>query len=312
MHCIRPIKVSQTFDGTLAYKSKSAIPGLIGWALPCRKCLPCRLNLAREKAIRAYHESKMHPNNIFLTMTYDDEHLESPRLIYEHWQTFIKDLRDRVGYVPEDRISTMVTGEYGEKNKRPHWHALLFNYAPTDPKYKYTSDSGFKVFTSEILSSIWERGAVEYGDVTMDSASYVCRYAAKKLVHGPDQDHDYHPIHKTSSKNAIGKRWIEKNWKFTFDNGFVVLPNGSLASIPRYYTDWLKKTHPDAYVHYVTQKLPKIITDAEAKARKEEIEYLSTCLSRSYRDGRYPLTRPQVKERVLQSKFKQLQGYLKL
>ena len=33
----------------------------------------------------------------------------------------------------------MVTGEYGEKNKRPHWHVILFNYRPKDATYKYTN-----------------------------------------------------------------------------------------------------------------------------------------------------------------------------
>lgn len=312
MRCIRPIKVGFDFDGNLTYKASKKHPEMDAFAFVCRKCLPCRLNLAREKAIRCYHESRMFENNIFLTLTYDDEHLESPRLIYSHFQTFMKDLRNHVGHSPDSRIGVMVTGEYGERFKRPHWHALLFNYAPTDSKDKYTTDTGNRVFSSERLTDLWGRGIAEFGSVTLDSASYVARYSAKKLVHGNDDEHDYHPIHKTSSRNAIGKAWIEKHWKQVFDHGYVYLPNGSKAGIPRYYVDWLKKTHLDAYLRYVTQQREQTIRLANEVARREEMSFISNILNHRGSLRAYPMTRSQVKLTCLKQKFKSLQEQLKL
>lgn len=258
----------------------------------------------------------MHEDSIFLTATYDDKHLESPRLIYAHWQDFLKSLREtrtRYCITKEDvhnaRIPTMVTGEYGELNKRPHWHALLFNFAPSDPKLKYTTERGEKVYTSQFLTDLWSKGAIEYGSVTIDSANYVARYAAKKLVHGHDQDHNFHPIHKTSSKYAIGRSWIEKYWKQTFDHGYIILPDGQQGQIPRYYTDWLKKHQPEAWLRYVTTTRQEIINTSVAKARKEELEYLNSCLSTH---NKMPLPRQEVKHTILKSKFRQLQERLKL
>ena len=49
----------------------------------------------------------------------------------------------------------MVTGEYGEKNKRPHWHVILFNYRPKDATYKYTTDQGEKVYDSQEIQQLW-------------------------------------------------------------------------------------------------------------------------------------------------------------
>lgn len=264
-----------------------------------------------EKGLRAWHESKMHENSIFLTLTYSPEHLESPFLIYRHWQTFIKDLRDRVGYLPEERISVMVTGEYGEENKRPHWHALLFNYCPHDQKKLRKTERGDQVFESHFLTDLWSKGNVEYGAVTLESARYVASYALKKLVHGKDQDHRYHPLHKTSSKNAIGKSWIEKYWKHTFENGFVVLADGSEGNIPRYYEDWFKKQMPNQYIRYVTEVKPKRIREAERIARAEELEFLTAVLNRKNL-APYPLTRSKVKQTILNRKFQQLQEHLKL
>ena len=54
--------------------------------------------------------------------------------------------------------------------------------------YKYTTDRGDKVWSSEEISSFWSRGSVEFGSVTIDSAGYVARYAAKKLVHGKENN----------------------------------------------------------------------------------------------------------------------------
>lgn len=317
MQCTRARKA--WFDRTgskIVYSYKDASKELAGFEFPCRKCLPCRLNNAREKAVRAWHESQMHENSCFITLTYSDEHLESPRLIYAHWQKFIKDLRDRIGYEPEDRIQTIVTGEYGDQKKRPHWHALVFNYWPRDSLHHTTSDRGDKIFTSLELDKLWgrndsENAPTQFGKVTIDSANYVARYAAKKLIHGKDQDHDFHPIHKTSSRRAIGRSWIETYWKQTFELGYVRLPNGQMTKIPRYYVDWAQKHQNQTWLKYVTEVRPQIQIDAIAKQQKEEQQYLTEMWARGPQLPRQK-TRQNVKETILKLKFKRLQERLKL
>lgn len=329
MRCIRPIKAGYGIDcQTIVYSSKKMNPELAPFEFECRKCLPCRLNMAREKATRAVHEAKMHENNIFLTLTYDEKHLESPRLIYLHWQLFMKSLREKIIYDAEKKINQkltkemknaiapryMVTGEYGELNKRPHWHAILFNYGPKDSTFKYTSELGETVYTSETIDKLWKRGSAEFGSVTFESACYVARYAAKKLVHGDDQSHDYHPIHKTSSGRAIGRTWIEENYKHVFTNGFVTVKKGEKiiqTKIPRYYEDWYKKHYPEDPFKYYSEVKVKSTELAERQARKEEIEFLTNIIS--YKGGKnYPQTRAKVKETILKHKFKRLQEMLKL
>ena len=308
MRCISPIKASQNKDGDIVYNSKKAVSGLVGYQFDCRRCLPCRLNIAQEKAIRCIHEAKMHEENIFLTLTYDQENLRSEKLIYSEFKNFMRRVRDKR---PEIKIPYMVTGEYGELNKRPHWHAIVFNYQPKDYIYKYTTKRGEKVYTSEELTKIWGKGNLEFGSVTIDSAGYVARYAAKKLVHGKDEEHDYHPIHKTSSQYGIGRSWIEKYYEHTFRNGFVTLPNGSVAGIPRYYRDWAKENKPQIYQYYLTEVQPKIMENAEKKARKEEMDYLTATFNR--KGGRGQLVqRRTVELKCLERKFKQLQENLKL
>lgn len=306
MQCIRPLKANLNNEGSITFQKTQAMKGLESFQIPCRKCLPCRLNNGREKAIRAWHESQMHDRNIFLTLTYKDDHLESSRLIYEHVQSFMSKLRSWLDYnEPGTKIDRMVTGEYGEKNKRPHWHLIIFNWSPPDGKLKKETDRGDNLYTSKIIQDLWQKGSHDYGAVTIDSASYVGRYAAKKLTHGRDQDHNFHPIHKTPSHRGMGRLWIEKYYKQTFENGFVVLPNGELSKIPRYYLDWAKKHHPKIYEYYVTNIQPKIIQSAILQKEREDFEYLQNHSSRA-------LTRPKIKETILKLKFQRLQERLKL
>jgi len=310
MQCISPIKAAYDVNGDLTFINRLASLELVGLQFECRKCLPCRLNIAREKAVRSWHESQMHEHNSFITLTYSNKHLTNTKLNYEDFQLFIKKLRN----TQNQKITYIVTGEYGELNKRPHWHALLFNYRPSDQKKYCITDNGDQIYTSNNIEKLWGKNdpsttPTQIGEVTIDSAGYVARYASKKLIHGKDGDHPYDPIHKTSSKRAIGRSWIEKYYEHTFTNGYVHLPNGTKSKIPRYYSDWCRKFKPDLYYHYITEVRPKIISDAEARSRKEELEFIASVLSKQ---GKYPLTRKQVKETILKQKFKQLMQHLKL
>lgn len=319
MCCIRPLKAGFIPSGNITFSTKLSDKTQVGFEFECRKCLPCRLNIAREKAVRCYHESKMHQDSIFLTLTYNEENLKSPKLQYLDFQLFMKSLREKItrGITDKElkdklKISYMVTGEYGEQNKRPHWHAIIFNYRPKDSKYHYTTDAGQYVYTSKTLTDLWGKGKTEFGTVTIESAGYVARYAAKKLVHGPDQEHDYHPIHKTSSRRALGRSWIEKYYEQTFNHGYIILPNGTKSKIPRYYTDWLRKHHPEKYFEYISGKRDEITQKAALDSRKETLDYISECLTYRGDGAPRPLTRSKIEETILKTKFKQLQERLKL
>lgn len=310
MNCIRPLKAGFDSDYNLTFSQKKFNKELSAFEFPCRKCLACRLNTAREKAIRCVHEAQMHENNIFLTLTYNDDHIGKNRLDYPSFQNFMKRLRKHIEQSEpfydknKHRISYMVTGEYGKLTKRKHWHAIIFNYCPADATMLYVTDRGEQVFTSETITNLWGQGKTEFGSVTMDSAGYVARYSAKKLTHGKDNEHEYHPIHKTSSKRAIGKSFIEKYHKDLFNYGYVVLPNGQKAGIPRFYEDWLKENHPERYIEYLSTVKVEASSQAKERESKIHLEYLRQCDEAT---GGIPLTKKQVSMTILKQKFKQLQ-----
>lgn len=344
MRCTSPRTVGFYSDGkTLCWSKKHYSKEFPPFQIPCGKCISCRLESARQTAVRCVHEASMYENNSFITLTYSDEHLVADKLYYVHFQQFIKNLRtklfsdlldqlypnqerkfqrrlwnektkeNREELYEKIRISVYCAGEYGDKRKRPHWHALIFNWRPTDLVHKYTNDRGDRVYNSNILQTLWPYGISEIGDVTFESAGYCARYASKKLVHGKDGTHEYEPISRRSSKNAIGKKWIEKNWRDVFSYGELSFDTGKeiiKCGIPRYYEKWFKKTHPEEWIRYVTQTKQKNIDRAIAREEKITKEEKLADLKRSGLKG-LSIKHNKAREKILEQKFNQLQKYQK-
>lgn len=328
MPCTDPRTVGFLADGkTISWSSKNYSKEFATFQLPCGQCLECRLAYARQWAVRCVHEAQVYgDNNCFITLTYSDEKLKSPKLVYDDFQRFMKRLRKR----QNDPIGVFVTGEYGndkdqygnlrprhihpihgDVTKRPHWHAILFNYKPSDGKYKYTSTSGHDVYTSETLDKLWGNGNGEFGTVTLDSASYCARYAAKKLSHGRDGEHEFEPISKKSSKHAIGKAWLERHWPDVFLQGHVIL-DGKKLPIPRYYEKWLKDHRPDDWLSYVTRVKVDKLAEATRRQEAKTKEWLEANHRRRDLGRSDQLTDNQVRKLIQEKKFKELQAYLKL
>lgn len=309
MRCLEPRTVGFLSDGTtLSWSPKTRSPEYPTFKLPCGKCIECRLEYARQWAVRCVHEAQMHEHNCFITLTYSPENLKSERLVYEDFQKFMKRLRK----LAQSPISVFVTGEYGEQSKRPHWHALIFGWEPKDKKQWRTNERGDRIYRSSTLDKLWNKGHCEIGAVTFESAGYCARYAAKKLVHGSDQEHDFHPISRKSSKHAIGKRWLEKFWPDVFNYGKVVLKDGTQTSIPRYYEKWLKENQPEAWVRYVTETKVRNVQQAAAKEKYQEDIWLQDLDKRLDAGKKFPLTRNQIRKKLQEAKLKLLNDNLKL
>lgn len=310
MRCLYPRTVCFDTDGkTILWSPKQYKSEYASFQLPCSKCIECRLQYAREWAVRCVHEAKMHEQNSFITLTYEND---PKRLQYGDFQNFIKRLRKGYTISEETKIGLFVTGEYGELNKRPHWHAIIFNWRPNDLEYIFSNGNNNQVYTSKTLDKLWTHGFTTVGDVTFESAGYVARYAAKKLVHGKDQDHDYQPISKKSTRQAIGKKFLEKYYKDIFNYGHVILADGTKTTIPRYYEKWLKEEKPDDWIKYVTETKRRKCENAQQRQDKEKAhEYEVNTLR--FKRGKTSTQTPRshVRHEIIKTKFKRLQQHLK-
>ena len=310
MRCTSPKTVGFKSDGkTLCWSPSKFTKEYATFQLPCSKCISCRLEYARQWATRCVHEASMYERNSFITLTYDDQHLTSDKLIYKDFQDFMKRLRSKN---PHLEIGMFVTGEYGDIRKRPHWHALLFNYRPPDEIHKYTNDRGDKVYSSNELTELWPHGISELGQITKESAGYCARYAAKKLVHGQDQDHEYQPISKKSSKHAIGKRWLEKYWTDVFNHGYIIDSDGTKSGIPRYYEKWLQKNRPGHWSLYRTKIKNELLEKLSSLEKEEKEKEFQINWQRLSQGKLFQITKNKTREIILKQKFDELQKNLKL
>merc|ERR1711906_76548 len=118
------------------------------------------------------HESSLYTNNIFITLTYDAEHLpEYGTLVKKDFQDFMKRLRKKYN---KKKIRYYQCGEYGEKFGRPHYHAIIFNH--TFPDMEKVPGKHKDLYTPEILKKIWKKGHVSIGTVNFETAAYVANY----------------------------------------------------------------------------------------------------------------------------------------
>lgn len=247
--------------------------------LPCGKCVGCRLERTRQWAVRAMHEASLHEDNCFVTLTYDPAHLPSPpSLVPRHLQLFWKRLRRRLA---PRRISFLACGEYGELRDRPHYHALIFGYWPSDC-VRVGRPKGHDIFSSQLLADCWKMGFVSVGTLTFESAAYVARYSLKKvdnharsdarwfaadssgqvvaLSHYERLDYDTGELYfllpeflRCSLRPAIGKRWFEQFAPEVLQSDSVVT-RGREMKPPRYYDKLVSEVSP--------------LLDAEIKAQR--------------------------------------------
>ncbi|WNK13737.1 MAG: replication initiator protein [Microvirus sp.] len=288
--------------------------------LPCGQCIGCRLERSRQWAIRCVHQAQLSHSSCFITLTYDDQHLVSQSLIHRDFQLFMKRLRKfaskkknkmnltskfalGLGTIePETRpqaesqITYYMAGEYGSKNRRPHYHACLFNFNFIDKIYYSTTKSKSKIYTSHLLTKLWGKGFTTIGDVNIQSAAYIARYIINKITGKNASQHYQHVNQETgeitdllpeynrmSLKNPIGKDWLKRYSSDVYPEGLVHTRSG-IAKSPRAYDKWFSKLDEG--------------THGEMKKRRAEE-------ARQYLHDNTP-RRLEAKERVKRAQLNQL------
>lgn len=176
MPCVYPVSAWRTPAGVISHH---AIKNGEFFQHVCGSCVECRMNRAREWAVRLMHEFRFHDDASFITLTYADPHLPFlGTLVPEHFQKFLKRLRRSIG---ARKIRFFHAGEYGEKYSRPHYHAIIFGLDFRHARYDVqTSPRGDETWSSPMLDRLWKFGSNRVGSVTFESCSYVSRYICKK------------------------------------------------------------------------------------------------------------------------------------
>jgi len=295
MACYHPLKGYRSKDRNSSGKrsivfNKAQAYSDLEIEVPCGQCIGCRLERSRQWAIRCMHESQMHEENSYLTLTYAPENL--PRfgsLNKKDFQDFMKRTRK---HFAGRKIRYFHCGEYGENGERPHYHACLFGLDFSDKEEHKKTPQGDTLFTSKTLDSLWQKGHSTIGNVTFESAAYVARYITKKIT-GPRAELHYNHIDQEtgevlaehlpeyvtmSRRPGIGIPWYEKYKSDCFPSDFVVV-RGKKMKIPRAYATMLETSDPKEFRKLKAER--KVAAEEhsddnthERLVIKEEIQYL--------------------------------------
>lgn len=273
--------------------SRLELQGAGYFNIPCGKCIGCRLRYSREWAIRMTHEAQMHENNCFITLTFNPESLAARGhngLDKTEFQKFMKRLRKHLGQIEVDKIKTekwylelpgrgegytkadarkearkkapkvrfFHCGEYGEKNGRPHYHAILFGYDFSDKVY-LTTVGGHIYWHSPMLRKIWDYGHNVVAGVSFESCAYTARYITKKqtgegtdeFYTDPETGEVYLREYCTQSRHpGIGATWYEKHGMSDVHNNDYIVPMDKpnlKMRPPRYYDKLLNDKNPELF-----------------------------------------------------------------
>lgn len=239
--------------------------------VPCGRCIGCRLEKARQWALRCVHEAKLWDDNCFVTLTYRDVP-PGGSLRPRDFVLFMKRLRKEFG----PGIRFFQCGEYGDDLGRPHHHAALFNCHFPDRRHYRTTPAGDRLDSSARLERLWGHGLCAVGSLTFESAGYVARYQLKKVT-GPGAEAHYNgkvPEYLTMSRRpGIGRGWAERYLGDYYPSDEVVV-RGFPSKPPRYYDNILAAKDPVMYRRIVRLRKEAAEADPEAGKRlgvKEQV-----------------------------------------
>lgn len=269
MTCYHPLLAYRS-EGKIVFDKPFAFAK--GFNLPCGQCIGCRLKYSQEWAVRLMHENQMHEQSCFITLTMNDEYMETREnplsLDKSEYQRFMKRLRAKNG----KKIRYFHCGEYGDKNGRPHYHAILFGIDFEDKELFQVRDE-IRLYVSESLAELWPYGFSTIGEVTFESCAYVARYVTKKITGEKAKDHyirwdpstgegiPIEPEYATMSrKPGIGQSWLDKYKSDVYPHDYVVVKKHKIRP-PRYYDKQLAEEELEKIKEKRMAELPEVINE---------------------------------------------------
>lgn len=232
-------------------------------------------------ATRGSRELLRWPYSLFITLTYDDQHLpQNGSLNKKDIQDFIKRVKKRLGSSKENPIRQIYCGEYGSRTSRPHYHVILFNAFFDDLKGWRKSDQGHQIFTSKLLDSLWGLGHAEFGIAQPGSIAYLFKYVLKKKSRKEKEQPLYierdgvtfevaHEFIEASRNPGIGAHIRGSD---SLKKGYLTL-DGVKKKLPKYYKEHMKKHDPFLHEEISDRNFEHARTRApESPLRKKQKE----------------------------------------
>lgn len=258
-------KRSYKLVGTYDPIAKQLDPNVV--AIPCGRCVGCRLDYSRAWADRMMLELEHTGKAVFVTLTYNNENVPICEnadtgeftwfsLYKRDLQLFFKRLRKHF----DKDIRYYASGEYGENTHRPHYHAIIFGLGLEDFDLKLHCMNELKqpVYESKLLERIWSNGYVTICEVSWQTCAYVARYVMKKVYAGDQAIIENLGIEKEfavmSRRPGIGAYYMQDHPEL-FDVSQIFVkgkPDG--IRIPKYFLKKLAIENKEKYDKIMSER----------------------------------------------------------
>lgn len=225
--------------------------------VPCGKCPPCKMRRVNSWVFRLLEEEKVSSSSHFVTLTYDTRFVPISdngfmTLVKKDFQLYMKRLRKLcVGR----ELKYYAVGEYGSKNKRPHYHAIIFNC----PNFEFFADAWS-------LDGV-PIGGVHVGSVSGDSIAYTMKYIDKQGDFRAHSRDDRLKEFALMSK-GLGKSYLTCSvvnyHKADISRLYVTRPGGFKSAMPKYYRD---------RIYTEQEKINQVVLIQSAVSEQERKDY---------------------------------------
>lgn len=264
MACFHPIPAFRTRFGQISLHKE--VRDSLPLRLPCGTCNGCRASQASAWALRCHLELQDHDRAAHTTLTFDNEHCP-PTLARRDLQLYLKRARKALG--PKRPIRYFASGEYGEHNKRPHYHLLLFGADQRD---------------SDLLQRTWGAGYAKTKEITPATIAYVAGYTAKKISDRMATAHDridyttgeiyrwQPPFIQMSRRPGIGgsARQYVNSWRL------YAVHDGQRMPVPRFlHQAWKDQATPRQLEDLLYEKSQLALNRDSSEQRLEAAEQIA-------------------------------------
>ena len=118
MPCFHPITAYHKIGGGITWTHRES--NGIKLTVSCKQCTGCRQEYARQWAMRNIHEASLWLNNIFITLTYNEQNLpEHNKLVKKDFQDFMKRLRKHKKQIQRILLDSSTVGNTAKNSADP-------------------------------------------------------------------------------------------------------------------------------------------------------------------------------------------------
>lgn len=261
----------------------------------CGRCYNCKQNKANQWSFRIMQTLKDSQSAYFVTLTYADPPMTDKgfmTLDKKHVQDFMKRLR-KIDKAPirissdamidaqkgnirsNKKISFFAAGEYGDRNKRPHYHLIIFNVrdvSSIEEAWKAGNYYEIKENKEVVEKRCYWAGSSKILPVNINTVDYTVKYLAKEQKANLFKAFDGQAEFNLQSKD-LGKNYLRPDViKFHRENeeqNFVTTDRGYKVPMPKYLRDKIYKCHD-----------PRIFRDLDGKESTGNCGECASCIAR--------------------------------